>query len=157
MDNLEEQRKKMIAAEKLLCSFKQAINELGFDFGCTEVKPVAAQPEKPARKIDRFNWIYDSNDDEVYRLIPRLPGQFFKCPLNMLDFDCHTKRLVATSPDAMRALIEFVNDRKDALADTDICVPSLWRYGGVCDKWMERFSKIITDAGFACDINQRSE
>jgi len=54
------------------------------------------------------------------------------------------EQLIATSPDAIRALIDFVN----------------WsRNSGVVSAhgWTARFEKIITDAGFACDINQRSE
>lgn len=60
--------------------------------------------------------------------------------------DCQHNQIFRTSADAMRAMIDFVNyypTRKSVI-------------GSVGD-WIDQFTKIITDAGFACDINQRSE
>ncbi len=135
MVDIEEQRRKMIAAEKILCSFKEAINELGFDFGCTEVKVLAAESEKREREIDDWQfarWHTGTQSLRVY------DGQ--DCLLSMIRVSEAQCKLIAAAPDAMRALIDYVNYYDGEPMSEDFA------------KQIDRFTKIIDDAGFGSDI-----
>jgi len=95
------------------------------------------EPEKPKREIDGDEyqgWYVDSAGWAV-----RSDGE----ALDSDDEEIKAKieQLIATSPDAIRAMIDFVNKFN--------------RYTGVTSdtkEWIAIFSKIITDAGFGSDI-----
>jgi len=139
MYDIEEQRREMIAAEKMLCVFKEALNEWGFDFGCTEVKVLAAQQEKPKREID---------GDEFQGWYVDEAGWAVRSDGEALDSDdeeikAKIEKLIAASPDAMRVMVDFVNYWDGEMTAQDFA------------EQLDRFRKIITDAGFGSDIARK--
>jgi len=128
---------------------KEAVGEMGKEFMAAMTLAInPTEPEKPGRKIDGDafrGWyvdetgfavdsdgdVLDSDNEEIKQLI---------------------EQLVTTAPDAIRAMIDFVNYWDSYLADPDVCMPFV--PGTIAERWYERFTKIIIDAGFGSDIKQ---
>jgi len=130
-------------AERLI----QVADELGYTF-TIDVEAKLCEPEKPARKIDDGyyqKWHIDRGADRsCYNVSAKICADTW--PISAYGgilSDEYFLPLLLSSPDAMRVMIDFVNEWQGQY-------PHSWSA-----KWIEVFSKIITDAGFGCDIKER--
>jgi len=103
------------------------------------------EPEKPKRKIDLGGY---NNWKVMGDVVMRGRGKRIAHASDAFG----ALGLIAAAPDAMRAMIDFVNRWDLMLADPDLMLP---RLPGYPNEYIEKFKKIITDAGFACDIKER--
>jgi len=113
----------------------EKINKALADIGCV----VEKMPEKRGREIDRpefQGWHVDPAGWAV-----RSDGE----ALDSDDEEIKAKieKLIAASPDAMRVMVDFVNYWDGEMTAQDFA------------EQLDRFRKIITDAGFGSDIARK--